>query len=174
MTNLIAIIILFLFPVESNHLKYRLPDNYKPKELSILSLRSSFLTSTQLVDSRIAKQVEQLVMDAQADGLCLVVSSGYRSFSYQQKLYNRAEDKSLVMKPGYSEHQTGLAVDFQACPYSYALGGIYRNDQVERPELTQPFGDLPEYQWLLNNAKKYGIEQSYPNESWHYKFMIEK
>lgn len=172
MTNLIAILILFLFPVESHSIKYRLPDNYQPKELITLSQRASFLNTTQKVDQRIAKKIEDLILDAQNDGLCLVVSSGYRSFDYQQKVYDQAKDKSLVMLPGKSEHQTGLAVDFQACPIQHYGDGIRRNDNRERLELKNDFLTLPEYKWLKDNAKNYNMVQTYENEAWHWKFKI--
>ncbi|MFZ2882122.1 MAG: M15 family metallopeptidase [Candidatus Moraniibacteriota bacterium] len=170
MTNLIAIIILFLFPVESNHLKYQLPTGYQPAVVVTLSKRASFLTSTQKVDVRINEKLEQLINNAEKDGLCLSVSSGYRSFDSQQKVYDEAKDKSLVMKAGLSEHQTGLAVDLQACP----MDKFGRNDDVERPELAKSFDELPEYVWLVNNAVKYNISQSYSNEPWHWKFNIKK
>lgn len=164
---IIAIIILCL---TLNHYKseYPLDPDFKPKYLTTLSERASFLTSTQKVDSRIAKQVERIIVDAEADGLCLVVSSSYRSYEYQKAIYEVSKDKNLVMKPGYSEHQTGLAVDFQACP----LYGWHRNDEIERPELANGFETLPEYQWLNDNAYKYGITQTYENESWHWRFEL--
>ena len=165
---IVTAVIILVFSVRSSKIKYSLSPDFKPKELTVLSKRASFLTTTQKVDSRIAKQVEQLIVDAEADGLCLVVSSGYRSYEYQEAIYEVSKDKDLVMKPGYSEHQTGLAVDFQACP----MFGGSRDDSVDRLELTKPFNTLPEYQWLVDNADKYGISQTYSFEPWHWRFEL--
>lgn len=174
MIDLLFWLVLFLFPVEGHTFPgwQRLPSDYQPKELITLNKRSSFLTSTQKVDSRISKQVEQLIADAGAGGMCLVVSSGYRSYKEQVAVY--ATDPSIAMKPGRSEHQTGLAVDFQGCPMRRQLGGMVRDDLIERPELAVSFQLLPEYRWLVMNADKYGIQQTYSNEAWHWKFNIKK
>jgi len=130
----LTLLVCFLI-IRPDQIKYPLSPDFKPKELTVLSERASFITSTQKVDSRIAKQVERIVVDAEADGLCLVVSSGYRSYEYQKALYEATKDKGLAMKPGYSEHQIGLAVDFQACP----MAGGSRDDSIDRLELVEHF-----------------------------------
>lgn len=180
MSNLIAIFLLFLFPIESGHLyKGRnLPDNYKPKQLAELSQRANYLTTPHQVDIRIKDKLEKLVLDAEKDGMCLTVIGAYRSFEYQLETYQRLGDKAA--KPGQSEHQTGLAVDFEACPMTNGV----RDDTAERLELRNDFNTLPEYQWLKTHAKQYGIEESfrednqkktgYLPEPWHWKFMIKK
>ena len=180
--NLIAIILLFFFPIESNHLysNRQLPKGYEPKELVEISERANYLTTTHYVDSRIADKLEQLIMDAEDDGMCLTVIGAYRSYEYQQELYDRFIGTKPVAKAGRSEHQTGLAIDFEACPMTDGI----RDDTAERLELRNDFNTLLEYQWLQNNAKEYGIEQSYrednikqsgyPSEPWHWKFMLKK
>lgn len=151
-----------------------LPEGFEP-EVLLLSPRASWLDTEQTLDIRAKIMVEQLIADAEKDGMCLVVTSGYRSAKDQQKLHDTTpeEKKIYVAKAGESEHQTGLAVDFAACPM---LDGV-RDDPTERPELEKDFEDLPEYSWLTFNAYKYGFEQSftteniaetqYPVESWH-------
>ena len=145
-------------------------------EIVELSMRASFLNTTQSLAAVAVPYLEKMIMDAEKDGMCLVVVSGYRSKERQQKLYDEAEDKSIVAIPGTSEHETGLAVDLGGCPM---IDGV-RNDEGERLELKKPFDELPEYQWLLDNAQNYGFEQSYtegnskksgfPTEPWHWRF----
>ncbi len=145
-------------------------------EIIELSARASFLNTTQSLATVAVPHLENMIMDAEKDGMCLVVHSGYRSKERQQRLYDEAEDKSIVAIPGTSEHETGLAVDLGGCPM---IDGV-RNDEGERLELKKPFEELPEYQWLLDNAHKYGFEQSYtegnskrtgfPAEPWHWKY----
>jgi len=152
------------------------PD-YKPN-LFRLSMRASWLDSNQKIDGEAKQALEDMVLDAERDGVCLVVTSGYRSAEKQQELYNAAKDKNLVALPNASEHQTGLAVDFAACPMENGK----RNDEIERLELKNPFNTLPEYQWLRENAVKYSFEESFteenkketgfPAEPWHWKYII--
>jgi len=156
-----------------------LPEGFTPEVLP-LTPRASWLDTEQYLDIKAKVLVEQLIADAEKDGMCLVVTSGYRSAKDQQELHdNTPEDKKIyVAKAGESEHQTGLAVDFAACPM---LDGV-RDDPTERPELANDFETLPEYSWLKFNAYKYGFEQSftveniadsqYPVESWHWKLVI--
>ncbi|MCD7824065.1 MAG: M15 family metallopeptidase [Oscillospiraceae bacterium] len=101
----------------------------------------------------------------------VMVRSGYRSFDYQQELYDdelssTGEDSStLVAKPGYSEHHTGYAFDFTT--YN---GSSYSDFDGE--------GD---YEWIMENCYKYGIINRYPegkesitlidNEPWHFRYV---
>ena len=169
-------LILLLFPLNNRSLPswQRIPKNYAPREMRQLPGWVNWLDTEQEVDIRIWGRVQALVSDARDDGMCLVVSSGYRTYEEQEKLYERRSGEVLVMEPGKSEHQTGLAVDLQACPMRMELGGPVRDDSVERPELANPFDTLPEYQWLVLNAEDYGIVQTYPSEPWHWKFMVKK
>jgi D-alanyl-D-alanine carboxypeptidase len=155
-----------------------LTEGYVPKDLVTLSTRLNWLNTTQQVDARIEKPLEQMIMDAEKDGMCLVVTSGYRSADSQRELWDKSNYSDLIAPPNCSEHQTGLVADLQACP----MRDGKRDDTVERLELIKPFKELPEYQWLVTNAGKYGFEQSfkednvsvtgYPEESWHWKYII--
>lgn len=101
----------------------------------------------------------------------VMVRSGYRSFDYQQELYEEelastGEDSStLVAKAGYSEHHTGYAIDFTT--YN---GSSYSDFDGE--------GD---YEWIMENCYKYGYINRYPegkesitlidNEPWHFRYV---
>ena len=101
-------------------------------------------------------------------GLRLVVSSAYRSYSYQEEVYARnvrlsGEEQAdrVSAKPGASQHQLGLAIDFGS--------------------ITLAFADTPEGKWLMENAWIYGFSLSYPDgyeeltgyayEPWHYRYI---
>lgn len=118
--------------------------------------------------------VETMFEAAKTDNLNLMISSGYRSYDYQVALYSgyvtsmgQAQADTQSARPGFSEHQTGLAVDFE--PAS------------KKCELAQCFAQTPEGQWLLANAYKYGFilrytdaNQSvtgYEGEPWHYRYV---
>lgn len=150
-------------------------------KLEKLSERASWLNTTQYLDPRARDDLEELIKHAEKDGMCLTVLSGYRSPEQQELLYNSVNDKTKVARPYESEHQTALAVDFAACPMNE--DGV-RDDSIERLELKKEINELPEYEWLLDNAHKYSFEQSFtelntsttgfPEEPWHWKYMIEE
>ena len=142
--------------------------NFREPVLVDLSERACWLNTTQQVDEKAKEAVERIIVDAEKNGLCLVVSSGYRTEEEQVKIKEKYGD--LAEEPGKSEHHTGLAVDFVACPMTNGK----RDDTAERLELKKPFEELPEYEWLKKNAKNYGFKQSYKNEPWHWKLVARK
>jgi zinc D-Ala-D-Ala carboxypeptidase len=81
-------------------------------------------------------------------GIPLTVISGYRSATYQQRLWDlgRCSD-SLCAPPGYSEHQLGLAIDLF--------------DASSEKEFTSNPTYRKYVNWLENNAYIYGWIQSY-------------
>ena len=102
------------------------------------------------------------------------VISGYRSVQSQQEIYRqklelmgRIYTKSHVQTPGFSEHHTGLCVDFS----------IYNADDGSSTD----FDATGEYEWFLKNAWKYGFVLRYPEdkkditgisyEPWHFRFV---
>ena len=121
-----------------------------------------------------ATALEQMFSAAKLDGINLQVVSAYRSYSYQQTLYSgyvsevgqaAADEESA--RPGYSEHQTGLAVDIGAANGVCVLEAC--------------FGSTPEGEWLAANAYKYGFLLRYPAdktaitgyeyEPWHFRYI---
>lgn len=150
----------------------------KLQDLKTLSDRASWLTTTQRLRIEAQEAVEELIAQAEVDGMCIVVASSYRTYRQQELLYASISDKTLVARPGTSEHHTGLAVDFTACPMKDGK----RDDSIERLELRKDFSELPEYFWLTIYGKDYGFEQSfrednieetgYQAEAWHWKYII--
>ncbi len=101
--------------------------------------------------------------DANELGLVLLVNSSYRTFEEQQEQYDMSND-DYASRPGFSEHQTGLALDIVA-------DGVQGNE----------FENTDEFKWLQENAYKYGFILRYPKgkehitgynyESWHYRYV---
>ena len=111
---------------------------------------------------------------ANKDGYKLIVNSSYRSYDEQKKIYDdysswygEEDADKKAARAGYSEHQTGLAVDIQ----SYC-------------SQNKDFEECEEFTWLTNNAYKYGFILRYPKdkeyltgykyESWHYRYVGKK
>ncbi|PDQ36480.1 MAG: hypothetical protein B5766_00610 [Candidatus Lumbricidophila eiseniae] len=97
--------------------------------------------------------------------LTLASNSAYRSYSAQQSVYTG--DDTTTARPGFSEHQTGLAIDIGA------KSGIC--------SLSVCFAQTKEGIWLRDNAWKYGFILRYPAdktlitgysyEPWHFRYV---
>ena len=128
-----------------------------------------------LIDEIVLINFNNMREDALKNRLEIDIMSGYRDYFYQEKLYNRLlKEKGYaytfrsVAKPGFSEHQTGLAVDI--CVYKDGLCYIEH-------DITY----IKESDWLINNAHKYGFILRYPKgkeditgynyEPWHYRYV---
>ena len=120
-----------------------------------------------------AKAADSMIDAAATDGVTLLVSSAYRSYAVQQQTYQywvsvngQQVADQLSARPGYSEHQTGLAIDF-ASPEGCRLEECYR--------------DTLAGQWLAKNAPRYGYILRFPDgrqsvtgyrfEPWHYRYV---
>ena len=122
-----------------------------------------------------AQALEALFAGAAEEGITLYATSGYRSYSTQKAIFDRkAEERGeqaanrSVAKPGYSEHQTGLAMDIEG---ETTLG----------TGLTEAFGESPEGIWVAENCHEYGFIIRYPQdktsitgyiyEPWHIRYV---
>lgn len=105
---------------------------------------------------------------AARDGIRLTIVSGYRSYTRQEALYNKyvakdgkAEADRYSARPGYSEHQSGLAMDLNSVDDSFAY--------------------TKEAKWIAENCSKYGFIIRYPKgkesitgyiyEPWHVRYL---
>ncbi len=148
---------------------FYLDEDYVPKNLEALDENYSVKGMSLVKEAKDA--FEALSLDASLENLTIKAMSTYRSYSYQKNLYTSyvAKDGETVAdtysaRPGYSEHQTGLAVD------------VYNNSSS-----FTDFENTKEYQWMQENAYKYGFILRYPKdkehitgyayESWHYRYV---
>ena len=97
----------------------------------------------------------------------LEISSGYRSFEYQQQIMNAylvkngANAYDTVALPGRSEHQTGLAIDYML--YRKTKRGDMNTSEIEKFEQRKKVANL----WVADNAYKYGFVLRYPEKKQH-------
>ena len=140
----------------------------KDVELDLVELTKCNSGKDYLV--RETKDAYDLLCDAsKKEGLSLGTTSSYRSYKDQEDTYNyylknngKEYAESFVARPGFSEHQTGLAIDVKS-------------------NNTSPFKTSKEYKWMLDNSYKYGFILRYPEEkesitgyspeSWHYRYV---
>lgn len=147
---------------------YYLDNNYTPKNLVNVSSKHG----TGKLKKEVYEAFKLMYNDAAKDNLYLYISSPYRSYNRQNVLYNtyvkkdgKSKADTYSARPGYSEHQTGLAFD---------LGTAENHDINE-------FVESKEFKWMKNNAHKYGFILRYPYgkkyitgyiyEPWHYRYV---
>jgi D-alanyl-D-alanine carboxypeptidase len=152
---------------------YKLSDDYEPSDLVKIDKNHSYGNNTYYVKSIVKQKFDALVKDMEKEGLSIEVKSAYRSYNTQVTLYNdyvknngKTAADTFSARPGYSEHQTGLAVDVKTKSGNYST-----------------FVSSSEYKWMIKNAHKYGFILRYPEdktnitgygfESWHYRYVGE-
>ncbi len=155
-----------------------LPAGYAPPELETVA-------PGYQVDSRMAPALKKMIAEAKTEGISLMVCSAYRSEERQKELYENkiAEHKatgksdeeatavaaSIVLPPGTSEHQTGLAADIVT---------------PENQNLDDSFAQTPAAKWMAEHSWKYGFILRYPQdkqeitniiyEPWHFRYVGEE
>lgn len=147
-------------------------EDYIPKNLE--EINANYARSGMQLVRNAKKAFEKLSKNAKKEGLNIIAMSSYRSYEYQVTLYNNyvktdgqeAAD-TYSARAGYSEHQTGLAVD------------VYN---LELPYTS--FEKTKEFEWMQKNAYKYGFILRFPKdkvnitgyqyESWHYRYVGKK
>lgn len=161
--NFLAIKINNILFVNTN---YILKSTYVPKTLVRIDNVDYIKRENQVMqlDKETLNAYQELFKASLLDNLNLIIYSAYRSYEYQEELYNK-EPNDYVAKPGASEHQTGLAID---------IG-------TSNTGLTAYFDNTLESMWLEKNAYKYGFILRYPKdkenitgypyESWHYRYV---
>ena len=125
-----------------------------------------------MVSAKIAPHLQAMMAAAGEAGAPFGLTSAYRSYANQVTTYSGwvAANGSTELadtvsaRPGYSEHQTGFAVDLDA------------GDCV-----LECFAGTPQYTWLQQHAAEYGFVQryyagfeavtGYSPEAWHYRYV---
>mgnify|MGYP003304767210 CR=1 FL=1 len=147
---------------------YSLPNSYKPVnpyntvngEKCVKCLEKDVMNAFNLMEA-----------DARSVGLNIYIASGYRSYTYQETLYNNytmvsgvAGADTYSARAGHSEHQTGLCFDLNTIDDSFAY--------------------TDEGKWVNDNAWIYGFIIRYPKgkehitgynaEAWHFRYVGEE
>ena len=152
---------------------YYLKKDFAPDDLVTISQTYSWGESGS---QKVRKIVYEAFLDmwnsANSEGYYLMVNSSYRTYQDQESVYNNYRNTSgqtyadsIASRPGYSEHQTGLAID------------IFSKTNTS----SATFKDSAEAKWLKENAHKFGFILRYPEdkenitgttyEAWHYRYV---
>ncbi|MDP3996706.1 MAG: M15 family metallopeptidase [bacterium] len=141
---------------------YFLNEHYEPEGLYAIPPEFAFDEKQMQIHVKVWPYLEGLLNSAKQDGLNLSVISAFRSFDTQSSLksfykvvYGAGTANQFSADQGYSEHQLGTAVDFTNLQMGASFSG---------------FENSSEYEWLKQNAYKYGFALSYPENNSYYKF----
>lgn len=150
---------------------FHLDKKFEPDNL--VNISTKYASDNDLKCSKVALDAFiEMSKAAEKEGYGIIINSAYRSYQDQvdiSNLYLRDYGQSyvdkFVAKPGYSEHQTGLAFDVGS-------------------KTTNIFLNSKEYQWMLDNAYKYGFVHRFAkqyeditgfrSEPWHYRYVGKK
>lgn len=147
-----------------------LRNDYVPEDLVPMVNNSDYSVNKSGMELRdcVEKALRIMAIDAKKNGNPLLVSSCYRSYDYQKRVYERnvrqmgkaAADRESAM-PGTSQHQLGVAIDFGS--------------------ISDDFAETAAGKWLSKHAADYGFSLSFPNgyenvtgyrwECWHYRYV---
>jgi D-alanyl-D-alanine carboxypeptidase len=159
--------------------------DYVPEDLSVIPAELTLYGKEVQMESAAALAAEALIRELHAAGFeDIRITSGYRSYEYQQILFNTylgnemkkhpdwtleqcsAEVLTYSALPGESEHQTGLCLDLIS---------------IENVVLDETFAQHPAYAWLVDHAHFFGFILRYPEgkegitgysyEPWHFRFV---
>ena len=153
------------------NMEREIPQGYDPETKEVLD-------SGYELDARVTPYYEEMYRAGKKDGVTLTPFSGHRSYERQRINYNNltetymsrygigrkeAAEKAakVILPPGTSEHNIGIAMD---------ICNTYDS-----------FANSAEYAWLMENAHKYGFILRYPKEKedvtgivyepWHWRFV---
>ena len=149
---------------------YFLNENYIPANIKQIDVK--YLPAdkkAQFFHGEAMKFLEDLLDRAKRAGYDLKIVSAYRSFDEQTSLKGQHTQiygsgaNTFSADQGYSEHQLGTTIDLTVAGVDGA---------------NSSFAETEAYQWLLDNAHRYGFTLSYPEdngfyvfEPWHWRFI---
>lgn len=159
-------------------------EEFEPENLVVIPTEYSRKDKNIYLQETALKALLAMVNDMAENGVDdIYVQSAYRSHSYQEMLFNMyvesemekglSKEQAIInankysAKPEFSEHRTGLCIDFTTNSIGGAVDDVF--------ETTAAFA------WLKENSWKYGFIMRYPEdkeeitgyiyESWHYRFV---
>lgn len=131
-------------------------------------------TGSQLMRSEAAYQLSMLVAGASSAGVPIVNVSGFRSYDTQVGLYNsyvsrygQAAADTISARPGYSEHQTGLAMDIGNPNGSCSLEACFANTPAGQFAAANAW----RYGFIIRYTSGYDSITGYTYEPWHLRYI---
>lgn len=150
----------------------RVPKGYVPPDL--VAATEARITGGGTVRAVMIDDLRAMTEAAAAAGNGIGIQSAYRSYASQEALFagwvtqfGYARALEVPARPGHSEHQLGLAIDFRSEPDGSPFTGTW--------------GSTPAGKWMRTHAWEYGFALSYPKdtvtltcyayEPWHFRYV---
>jgi hypothetical protein len=149
-----------------------LTPSYVPPDL--VSVSEAGLSGDGRVRAIVIDDLRAMQLAAKAAGGPIGVESAYRSYAEQKQVFSAwvkqyGYDRALMTpaRPGHSEHQLGVAMDFRSGAPGSSVSGS--------------FGTTAAGKWMAAHAWQYGFVMSYPkgataitcydSEPWHFRYV---
>ena len=146
-----------------------LENDYIPANLVDIDIKYAY--EGKKIKQEVYDNFINMYNDALKNNINLLIISAYRDYNYQEYLYNNNVSmygvdyaNQVSAQAGYSEHQSGLALDI-----------------ISKDTTMENFYNSDDFQWLFNNCYKYGFILRYPEEKtyltgytfepWHYRYV---
>ena len=114
---------------------------------------AGYATSNKKVRSHVYDAFKSLAAAAKRSDIKIYANTTYRTYKAQENAYQNAKNQkgrayadTYAARPGFSEHQTGLAID------------------VHTSLPNEEFVESETYKWLVENASTYGFILRYPKD----------
>lgn len=150
---------------------YHLTSDYVPTDLVNIS-NKYYYGENHKIRKVVYDAFIEMWNAAYQENIYLIINSSYRNYESQVSVYDDYKNShgttyadKLAARPGYSEHQTGLALD------------IFSKDSTT----TSSFASSSAHAWLQNNAYRFGFIERYQEgkeditgfaaESWHWRYV---
>lgn len=147
----------------------KLTSDFIPNDLEIVD--DTFSLEGRMLRKKAKDAFLDMAKQAKKEGYNIILVSAFRTYEYQEELYNNyklEKGKNYAdmcsARAGHSEHQTGLAIDVSDNSLDY-----------------DNFESTKEFNWMINNAYKYGFILRYPKgkfhitgfkyEPWHFRYV---
>ncbi len=139
----------------------------------LVKISTKYASEKNLKGNKVAVlSAEKMIDAAKKEGQNLIINSAYRSYKDQaeivdtyQKLYGDSYIEKYVLRPGFSEHQTGLGFDIGS-----------KDSKI--------FIESSAYKWMESNCHKFGFIHRFKttyeditgikSEAWHYRYVGKK
>ena len=147
---------------------YKLNKKYVPDKIT--DIKSTYAYADNSTTEEVLEAFKNMWSAAKKDDIALIITSSYRSYEDQDKVWESYATKSeeyadsYAARAGFSEHQTGLALDI-----------VTYNSTMNN------FDDSDAAKWLKKNSYKYGFILRYPKdkeditgydyEPWHFRYV---
>ena len=172
-------------------------EDYAPEKLVTVDPAYTTGGKSLELEEKTAEAAIKMLDAMKKDGITNVsITSAYRTYAYQQTLFDRyfAQEKAAhpdwsdeqvkdyVLTysafPGMSEHQTGLCMDL----FTTEMEGLWNyGDETPDNPYDKGFAETEAYEWLCEHAHEYGFVLRFPKdktdvtgyayESWHYRYV---